>query len=104
MRARTFCTTRATWFCSRWIARPGRFSSLGDGQIDFRQIFSKMTQYIYPGWAVVEWECCIKHPEQGAAEGAEFVRERIIHVTDRAFDDFAGGHADVESNRKILGL
>jgi sugar phosphate isomerase/epimerase len=87
-----------------WIDRPGRFRSLGDGQIDFRQIFSKMAQYNYPGWAVVEWECCIKHPEQGAAEGAEFVREQIIHVTNRAFDDFAGGHADAESNRKILGL
>jgi sugar phosphate isomerase/epimerase len=87
-----------------WIDRPGRFRSLGDGQIDFRQVFSKMAQYDYPGWAVVEWECCIKHPEVGAAEGATFVREHIIRVTDRAFDDFSGGGADAQRNRKILGL
>jgi sugar phosphate isomerase/epimerase len=87
-----------------WIDRPGRFRSLGDGQIDFGGIFSKMAQYDYPGWAVVEWECCIKHPEAGAAEGAIFVRDHIIRVTDRAFDDFAGGAADTERNRRILGL
>ena len=87
-----------------WIDRPGRFRSLGDGQIDFTQVFSKMAQYDYPGWAVVEWECCIKHPEDGAAEGAVFVRDHIIRVTDRAFDDFAGAGADAERNRKILGV
>ena len=87
-----------------WIDRPGRFRSLGDGQIDFRQVFSKMAQYDYPGWAVVEWECCIKHPEMGAAEGARFVREHMIRVTDRAFDDFAGSGGDASRNRKILGL
>jgi sugar phosphate isomerase/epimerase len=87
-----------------WIDRPGRFRSLGDGQIDFNGIFSKLAQYDYPGWAVVEWECCIKHPEAGAAEGAIFVRDHIIRVTDRAFDDFAGGAGDEERNRKILGL
>jgi sugar phosphate isomerase/epimerase len=87
-----------------WIDRPGRFRSLGDGQIDFTQVFSKMAQYDYPGWAVVEWECCIKHPEAGAAEGAVFVRDHIIRVTDRAFDDFAGAGADAERNRKILGV
>ena len=87
-----------------WIDRPGRFRSLGDGQIDFHQIFSKMAQYDYPGWAVLEWECCLKHPEDGAAEGAKFIRERIIRVTDRVFDDFAASGADRESNRRILGL
>lgn len=87
-----------------WIDRPGRFRSLGDGQVDFRAIFSKMAQYDYPGWAVLEWECCIKHPEQGAAEGAPFIREHIIRVTEKAFDDFAGGSTDAERNRKILGL
>ena len=87
-----------------WIDRPGRFRSLGDGQTDFEQIFSKLAQYDYPGWAVVEWECCIKHPEQGAAEGAVFVRDHIIRVTERAFDDFAGSGADADRNRKILGL
>jgi sugar phosphate isomerase/epimerase len=87
-----------------WLDRPGRFRSLGDGQIDFRQVFSKMAQYDYPGWAVVEWECCLKHPEAGAAEGAVFVRNHIIRVTDRAFDDFAGAPANTQRNRKILGL
>ncbi len=87
-----------------WIDRPGRFRSLGDGQIDFGQVFSKMAQYDFPGWAVVEWECCIKHPEAGAAEGAKFVREHMIRVTERAFDDFAGSGADAERNRKVLGI
>jgi sugar phosphate isomerase/epimerase len=87
-----------------WIDRPGRFRSLGDGQIDFHSIFTKMAQYDFPGWAVLEWECCLKHPEDGAAEGAKFIRERIIRVTERAFDDFAGGKTDLERNRRILGL
>ncbi len=87
-----------------WIDRPGRFRSLGDGQIDFGGIFGKLAQYDYPGWAVMEWECCLKHPEQGAAEGAVFIRDRIIRVTDRAFDRFAGSAFDSERNRKILGL
>jgi sugar phosphate isomerase/epimerase len=87
-----------------WIDRPGRFRSLGDGQIDFNSIFSKMAQYDYPGWAVLEWECCLKHPEAGATEGAKFIKEKIIRVTDRAFDDFAGGGADAEKNKRILGL
>jgi sugar phosphate isomerase/epimerase len=87
-----------------WIDRPGRFRSLGDGQIDFHSIFTKMAQYDFPGWAVLEWECCLKHPEDGAAEGAKFIQERIIRVTERAFDDFAGGKTDLERNRRILGL
>ncbi len=87
-----------------WIDRAGRFRSLGDGQVDFSQIFSKLAQYDYPGWAVLEWECCIKHPEAGAAEGAPFIRKHIIRVTDRAFDDFAGSGVDIEANRKVLSL
>jgi sugar phosphate isomerase/epimerase len=87
-----------------WIDRPGRFRSLGDGEVDFTQIFSKLAQYDYPGWAVLEWECCLKHPEEGAAEGAPFISDHIIRVTERAFDDFAGSGADHAKNRKILGL
>ncbi|HXR38499.1 MAG TPA: sugar phosphate isomerase/epimerase [Terracidiphilus sp.] len=87
-----------------WIDRPGRFRSLGDGQIDFSSIFSKMAQYDYPGWAVLEWECCLKHPEAGAAEGAKFIKQKMIRVTERAFDDFAGSGADAEKNKRILGL
>jgi sugar phosphate isomerase/epimerase len=73
-----------------WIDRPGRFRSLGDGQVDFKAIFSKLTQYNYPGWAVLEWECCLKHPEDGAKEGVQFIQDHIIRVADKAFDDFAG--------------
>ena len=87
-----------------WLQRAGRFRSLGDGQIDFRAIFSKLTQYGYDGWAVLEWECCIKHPEQGAAEGAPFIRDRLIRMADRAFDDFAASGTGVEANRRMLGL
>ena len=87
-----------------WINRAGRFRSLGDGQVDFRQIFSKLAQYDYAGWAVLEWECALKHPESGAREGAEFIKRHTIRVTDRAFDDFAGGAMDVAGNRKLLGL
>ena len=87
-----------------WIDRPGRFRSLGDGQIDFKAIFSKFAQYDFPGWAVLEWECCLKHPEDGAREGAAFIRDHIIHVTGRAFDDFADSGTDAESLRRMLGI
>ena len=87
-----------------WVDRPGRFRSLGDGQVDFVGIFSKLAQYDFDGWAVLEWECCIKESEQGAIEGAQFIHDHIIHVTEKAFDDFAGGDADEELNRKIIGL
>jgi hypothetical protein len=72
--------------------------------VDFKSIFSKMAQYDFPGWAVLEWECCLKHPKAGATEGAIFIRDHIIHVTERAFDDFAASGADGEKNRRILGL
>ncbi len=87
-----------------WIDRPGRFRSPGDGQIDFKQIFSKFAQYDYQGWAVLEWECCLKHPEDGAREGALFIRDHMIRVTDKAFDDFAGSQGDADRNKKILGI
>jgi sugar phosphate isomerase/epimerase len=87
-----------------WVNRAGRFRSLGDGQVDFGSIFSKLTQYGYNGWAVVEWECCIKHPEDGAREGAAFVDAHIIRVTEKAFDDFAGSGTDRAANRRMLGL
>ena len=87
-----------------WVNRPGRFRSLGDGQIDFRSIFSKFAAYDFDGWAVLEWECCLKHQEDGAREGAEFIRDHIIRVTDKAFDDFAASGTDEEANRAVLGL
>ena len=87
-----------------WVDRPGRFRSLGDGQVDFPAIFSKMAAYDFAGWAVLEWECALKHPEQGAAEGAPFIAKHIIRVTEHAFDDFAAGGADRELNRKLMGI
>lgn len=87
-----------------WKDRAGRFRSLGDGQVDFKAIFSKLTQYGYDGWAVLEWECCIKSPEQGAAEGAPFITEHLIEVATRSFDDFAASDTDDQANRKMLGL
>ena len=87
-----------------WVERAGRFRSLGDGQVDFKSIFSKLAAYNYKGWAVMEWECAIKHPEQGAAEGAVFIKNNIIKVTEKAFDDFANTGSDEEFNRRILGI
>lgn len=87
-----------------WVERAGRFRSLGDGQVDFKSIFSKLAAYNYKGWAVLEWECAIKHPEDGAAEGAPFIKNHIIHVTEKAFDDFAGTGSDEKFNRSVLGL
>jgi sugar phosphate isomerase/epimerase len=87
-----------------WLERAGRFRSLGDGQVDFGAIFSKMAQYDYSGWAVLEWECCLKHPEDGAREGADFIRRHIIRVAERAFDDFAGSGADRAQLRRLMGI
>lgn len=87
-----------------WIDRPGRFRSLGDGQVDFPSIFSKMAANDFVGWAVLEWECALKHPEQGAAEGALFIDRHIIRVTQRAFDDFAAGGSDRELNKRLMGI
>jgi sugar phosphate isomerase/epimerase len=87
-----------------WINRAGRFRSLGDGQVDFFSIFSKLTQYGFEGWAVLEWECCIKSSDQGAAEGAPFIAHHIIQAAPHAFDDFASSGADQSANRRMLGL
>ena len=87
-----------------WVDRAGRFRSLGDGQVDFSAIFSKLTAIGFDGWAVVEWECAIKHPEEGAREGAAFVRDHIIRPTEVAFDDFADSGTDEAANRKMLGI
>ena len=87
-----------------WIHRPGRFRSLGDGQVDFKKIFTRLTESGFSGWAIMEWECCIKSPEQGAAEGARFIQDHIIESTQFAFDEFAKSETDKLMNRKILGL
>jgi sugar phosphate isomerase/epimerase len=87
-----------------WTDRAGRFRSPGDGQVDFKAIFSKLTQYDYPGWAVLEWECALKHPEDGAREGAPFIQNHLIRVTDHAFDDFAASGIDQSFNHHLLGI
>ncbi len=87
-----------------WADRAGRFRSLGDGQVDFGAVFSKLTQHGYDGWAVLEWECCIKDSAQGAAEGAPFIARHIIQAAGRAFDDFAASGVDQAANRRMLGL
>jgi len=87
-----------------WTNRAGRFRSLGDGQVDFKGIFSKLSKYDFDGWAVLEWECCIKDAEQGAKEGAPFINDHIIKVTERAFDDFAGAEVDAKLLKKIMGV
>ncbi|CAG9200833.1 Inosose isomerase [Paraburkholderia tropica] len=87
-----------------WLERAGRFRSLGDGQIDFRAIFSKLAQYDFAGWAVLEWECALKDAAVGAREGARFIADHIIEVTQRAFDDFAASGVDEAANRRLLGF
>lgn len=89
---------------SEWVERAGRFRSLGDGQVDFKAVFSKLTAYDFTGWAVLEWECALKHPEAGAAEGAKFIREHIIPVTDRTFDDFVQVGANELLNKQLLAI
>jgi sugar phosphate isomerase/epimerase len=87
-----------------WLKRAARDRSLGDGQVDFKQIFSKLAEYDFAGWAVYEWEDCLKHPEVAVAEGAPFIAAQIIRVTDRAFDDFAATGAEKNTVGQILGI
>jgi sugar phosphate isomerase/epimerase len=87
-----------------WAKRAGRFRSPGDGQVDFGQVFTLLTEAGFDGWAILEWECVVKSPEQGAAEGAPFIEKHLIDATTVAFDDFAGSAPDRQRNRKILGL
>jgi sugar phosphate isomerase/epimerase len=87
-----------------WVNRAGRFRSLGDGQVDFSAIFSKLAAYNYDSWAVLEWECCLKHPEEGAAEGAPFIDSHIIRVTEKVFDDYVSGKTDEAQIKRLLGI
>ena len=87
-----------------WLQRAGRFRSLGDGEVDFVGIFSRLAAYDYDSWPVLEWECCLKHPEDGAREGAPFIADHIIRVTESSFEDFIGQSADQAANRRMLGI
>ena len=87
-----------------WTERAGRFRALGDGQVDFKQIFTRLTKYGYEGWAVLESECAFKDPIVCAKEGAVFIRNAIIPVAKKAFDDFAGSGMRDEDIEKLLGI
>ncbi|WP_400768764.1 sugar phosphate isomerase/epimerase family protein [Methylosinus sporium] len=87
-----------------WIDRAGRFRSLGDGQVDFRSIFAKLAQYDFSGWATLEWECCLKDQQDGAREGAAFIRNHTIRVTEKIFDDFAGAPLSAAQANAMLGI
>ena len=87
-----------------WVKRAGRFRSLCDGQVDFGAVFSQLAAYDYESWAVLEWECCLKDSIEGAAEGAPFIADHIIKVTEKSFDDFVGGSGDKAKIKKILGI
>ncbi|MBR0797312.1 sugar phosphate isomerase/epimerase [Bradyrhizobium jicamae] len=87
-----------------WLDRPGRFRSVGDGQIDFRSIFDRLTRCGYDGWAVLEWECCLKNSGDGAREGAQFIERHIIRVSDRSFDAALGASMPAETIDHVLGI
>jgi sugar phosphate isomerase/epimerase len=87
-----------------WVQRAGRFRSLGDGEVDFVGIFSRLAAYDYGSWAVLEWECCLKNAEDGAREGAPFIADHIIRVTESSFEDFISQGADQAANRRMLGI
>ena len=87
-----------------WVDRAGRFRSLGDGQVDFKTIFSKLAHHDYAGWATLEWECCLKDQDAGAREGAAFIQQHIIPVTGKIFDDFAGAAIDQRQINALLGI
>jgi sugar phosphate isomerase/epimerase len=87
-----------------WVNAPAASGRSATARSISARCFSKMTANDFDGWAVVEWECALKHPEDGAREGAEFVKAHIIRVTEKAFDDFADAGTDDAANRRMLGL
>jgi sugar phosphate isomerase/epimerase len=87
-----------------WLDRPGRFRSVGDGQIDFRGIFDRLTRHGYDGWAVLEWECCLKNSNDGAREGARFISEHVIRVSERSFDAAQDASMSPEKLDRVLGI
>jgi sugar phosphate isomerase/epimerase len=87
-----------------WLDRPGRFRSVGDGQIDFGGIFDRLTRYGFDGWAVLEWECCLKNSDDGAREGARFIAEHIIRVSERSFDAMLDASMSADKIDQVLGV
>jgi sugar phosphate isomerase/epimerase len=87
-----------------WLDRPGRFRSVGDGQIDFGGIFDRLTRYGFDGWAVLEWECCLKNSNDGAAEGAQFIAGHIVRVSERSFDAMLDATMSADKIDHVLGI
>ncbi len=87
-----------------WANRAGRFRSVGDGQVDFKSIFAKLTHYGYDYWAVLEWECCLKSPQQGARESVDYINSYLIEPPNYAFDDFAEDAESGSQIKTLLGL
>ncbi|KAL4916404.1 xylose isomerase-like protein [Aspergillus aurantiobrunneus] len=89
---------------SDWTQRAGRFRALGDGQIDFKATFTKLTQHGYEGWAVLESECAFKDKQACAREGAALIESFIIPTASQSFDDFAAAPVDQGVIDRLLGL
>jgi sugar phosphate isomerase/epimerase len=87
-----------------WPNRAGRFRSLGDGDVDFGAIFSSLSVYGYDSWAVLEWECAIKNRQDGAREGAPFIKKHLIKVSETTLDDYIDQRADRSAVNRALGL
>jgi sugar phosphate isomerase/epimerase len=90
---------------SSWQDRAGRFRAIGDGQVDFKSIFTKLVLYGYSGWAILENECAVKDPIICAEEAVDRIKGFMIPVAKTEFDDFAAaGGSSRNEMRKILGL
>src|SRR5256885_4938322 len=50
-----------------WVDRAGRFRSLGGGQVAFGGIFFQLTANDFDGWAVLELERALTHPQDRAS-------------------------------------
>lgn len=87
-----------------WAERAGRFRSTGDGDVDFKEIFSRLTAHGFDGWASLEWECFLKDRFRGAREGAAFINAHIIPITEAAFDAPMRPRLQPDQIHAMLGL
>jgi len=94
---------RACMAVQSWIDRGRTLPLAGRRQVNFKAIFSKLTQY-HIRWRCSCGNCCLSTRGRRPAEGAKVIADHIIRVTDKAFDDFAGAGADVAANRRMLGV
>jgi sugar phosphate isomerase/epimerase len=87
-----------------WGKRAGRFRTVGDGQVDFRRMFTLLTEAGFKGWAVLEWEDPVRDAEDAAKRCATIIRDNLIEVAAYAFDNFLDSGADEAANKRILGI